>query len=205
MRRLCCSPLAAVSFSSSVTRFSRKTTWGHGRGKGQPSPRSPPHKATLAGARTWLSYLNGDGCHWKKPCLCSKHPFTLWFLSVSRVEVRGPTLHCFLSSQQDPECPEGKTQRELCSIAAELERSPEAGNNHPLLRKGQLSVNEATGKQHCLLEGGTDECFLPVPGTFQPYLCFHLLVVPKSHLHPHTESQTTKELGAGLTSTKSEL
>lgn len=26
LRRLCCSPLAAVSFSSSVTRFSRKTT-----------------------------------------------------------------------------------------------------------------------------------------------------------------------------------
>ena len=26
--RLCCSPLAAVSFSSSDTRFSRKTTWG---------------------------------------------------------------------------------------------------------------------------------------------------------------------------------
>lgn len=33
LRRLCCSPLAAVSFSSSVTRFSRKTTCATGEGR----------------------------------------------------------------------------------------------------------------------------------------------------------------------------
>lgn len=80
----------------------QKDNLGNGRGKGQPTPCSPPHKATLAagalaGARTWLSYLNGDGCHWKKPCLCSKHPFTLWFLSVSCLPSRstGPNASLF--------------------------------------------------------------------------------------------------------------
>lgn len=51
LRRLCCSPLAAVSFSSSDTRFSRNTTLGVTQGCQNRETRQPASPANCSGGR----------------------------------------------------------------------------------------------------------------------------------------------------------